>query len=98
MAEEVSHKTAFSWSNFLTCFLVSIGCVGFGYPSAMTAPMLAKASFPEFTGLGDVEGIHKDKSALAGSIGGIFQVRASGPHKFSETDHWTRREQCLVFC
>ena len=87
MAEEISPKIAFSWSNFLTCLLVSIGCVAFGYPSAMTAPMLAKASFLEFTGLGDANGIHKDKSALSGSIGGIFQVRASVPRKFSETDH-----------
>ncbi len=64
----------FHWTNFFMCFAVSLGCVGFGYPSAMIAPMLSKESFLEFTGLGNADGLYRGKTALAGSLGGIFQA------------------------
>ncbi|KIW33344.1 uncharacterized protein PV07_00201 [Cladophialophora immunda] len=76
MASVEATKPHFSWRNFLMCFLISFGVVGFGYPSAMIAPMLAKPSFLEFTGLGDENGIHKGKTSLVGALGGIFQAGA----------------------
>ncbi|KIW88139.1 uncharacterized protein Z519_11250 [Cladophialophora bantiana CBS 173.52] len=76
MSSVEATKPHFSWRNFLMCFLVSIGVIGFGYPSAMVAPMLAKTSFLEFTGLGDEKGIHKSKTSLVGALGGIFQAGA----------------------
>ncbi|KAF7562318.1 hypothetical protein G7046_g1848 [Stylonectria norvegica] len=89
----------FNWTNFLMCFLVSVGCVGFGYPSAMTAPMLSKVSFLEFTGLGGVEGIHKGKTALAGSLNSIYQAGAVFGVLFSShvTDRWGRK-MGMIYC
>lgn len=65
-----------NWRGFFSCFMVALGTVAFGYPSAIIAPTLAKASFLKYMGLGDEEGIFSDKEGLAGALTGVFQVCA----------------------
>ena len=50
----------------------------------MIAPMLAKTSFLEYLGLGDSEGVFEDKTALEGTLTGLFQVKVPLPMQWTE--------------
>ena len=55
--------------NFFVCFLVTLGCVAFGYPSSIIAVTLAQPSFLVYMGLLDVT---KTPPILASNASGII--------------------------
>lgn len=61
-------------NGFITCFLISLSTIGFGYPSVIVASTLAKPAFLKYMGLGDENGIFDGKEGMAGTITGLFQV------------------------
>lgn len=61
----------------LSCFLVSLGTISFGYPAVIVASTLAKPSFLKYMGLGDENGIYPHKQDMAGTITSLFQVSQS---------------------
>ncbi|KAH8697922.1 general substrate transporter [Talaromyces proteolyticus] len=63
-------------NGFISCFLISLGTIAFGYPSVIVASTLAKPSFLKYMGLGDENGIYHDKEGMAGTITSVFQAGA----------------------
>jgi hypothetical protein len=63
-----------TWRGFISCFLVSMGTIAFGYPQAIVGSTLAKPSFLKYMDLGGGDGIFPGKEDLAGTIASLFQV------------------------
>ena len=67
----------YSWRNFWICFLVSLGQIAFGYPSAIISTTLGEPSFLVYMGVVDpeTEEFTAKGAQLVGAMSGVFQVR-----------------------
>ncbi|CAG9950264.1 unnamed protein product [Clonostachys rosea f. rosea IK726] len=70
-----TREHGFNFRNFLICWAVSLGQLGFGYPSSIIGPVLGEPSFLQAMGLVDSSGIPSAKqNQLIGAINGVFQA------------------------
>jgi hypothetical protein len=83
--------TSQQWNgwNFFICFLVSMGCIAFGYPSSIISVTLAQPSFLIYMGLLDVTqnppALTPDADALIGAMSGVCLKERLSVEKFSLT-------------
>jgi hypothetical protein len=72
-----SDQRQINWRNFYICFLISLGLIAFGYPSAIISTTLGEPSFLLYMGLLDSTTLELTENAdgLIGAMSGVFQVR-----------------------
>ncbi|CAG9967348.1 unnamed protein product [Clonostachys byssicola] len=70
-----TRELGFNFRNFLLCWAVSLGQLGFGYPSSIIGPVLGEPSFLQAMSLVDSSGIPSAKqNQIIGAINGVFQA------------------------
>lgn len=71
-------KDQFRLRNFIVCFLLSLGCWGFGYPSSVIAPVLAEPAFLTYFDLVDVTTSKTTNygQSIIGALNGVYQAGA----------------------
>ena len=75
---EMKKKSQWSWKQFIICFVVSMGTMGFSYPASIIGTTLAQPSFLVYMSLLTPEGAFTDQgNSLIGAMSGVFQVCAN---------------------
>ena len=77
MAEQnIAKAEQFNWRNWFVCFLVSLGQIAFGYPSAIIGTTLGEPSFLIYMNVLDpeTETFTPKGAQLVGAMSGVFQV------------------------
>lgn len=74
---EVKTRSQWSWKQFIICFVVSMGTIGFSYPASIIGTTLAQPSFLMYMSLLTAQGEFSSQgNALIGAMSGVFQVGA----------------------
>ncbi|RVX65797.1 hypothetical protein B0A52_10328 [Exophiala mesophila] len=72
---EMKKKSQWSWKQFIICFVVSMGTMGFSYPASIIGTTLAQPSFLVYMSLLTPEGAFTDQgNSLIGAMSGVFQA------------------------
>lgn len=75
MAAGFSGERQFTWRAFFICFLISMGVLAFGYPTAILGTTFSQPSFLHYMDLLDENGETKSEAqSLIGATSGVYQV------------------------
>jgi hypothetical protein len=80
MAAGFSGERQFTWRALFICIVISLGVLGFGYPTAIIGTTLSQPSFLTYMNLVDENGQRTpDAESLTGTMSGVYQVSLSRP-------------------
>lgn len=74
----LSSDRHFTWRNLITCYLITLGQLAFGYPASIISTTLGSPAFLEYMQLVDPEtGVASQReNAIIGTTNGLFQAGA----------------------